>query len=233
MTKGQKEAELCTDVAVKFMLSEYQSQTLINKAIANGIDPYTLLQLDEMPQLNYPRKKKPKAVEVNLDAADDLFGDAPTAEPPSAPVENKASNATPAIDKPADEGIWPTETPVETPLAAAAPQPPPVAAVPPALAIPEKKSTPPKSKPKMADNPNLVEVDGTIIDATLTLKQKIALLARAIKSNELSAVDLVRTMELHTDLTGDSAEGQTYELRVVLDTYKPAVGTSLQPLACT
>ena len=85
----------------------------------------------------------------------------------------------------------------------------------------------------MADNPNLVEVDGTIIDATLTLKQKIALLARAIKSNELSAVDLVRTMELHTDLTGDSAEGQTYELRVVLDTYKPAVGTSLQPLACT
>ena len=70
----------------------------------------------------------------------------------------------------------------------------------------------------------VVEIDGELINATLTRKQKMALLARAIKAagdNALDPIELVRAINAHTELAGDTAEGSTFELHLYLDPTAP------------
>jgi hypothetical protein len=62
-----------------------------------------------------------------------------------------------------------------------------------------------------------IRVGDDVIDARLSRKQKIAILVRAITSGDLTPIDLIRAMQMHTDLSGDDGSGQIYELKVVLD----------------
>ena len=70
----------------------------------------------------------------------------------------------------------------------------------------------------------VVEIDGEMINATLTRKQKMAMLARAIKAtgdNALDPIELVRAINAHTDLAGDTVEGSVFELHLFLDPVAP------------
>jgi hypothetical protein len=114
----------------------------------------------------------------------------------------------------------------------------PVAALPadagddPIEAPPAEKPAEPKASPRSSrkavteyqTSDEMVELDGTMINATLTRKQKMALLAQAIKKTgdgALDPIELVRAINAHTELAGDSAEGSTFELHLYLDPTAP------------
>jgi hypothetical protein len=82
-----------------------------------------------------------------------------------------------------------------------------------------KAPTEAKKKPVEAEeeDDSRIVVGDEVIDARLSRKQKIAILVRAITSNTLAPIDLIRAMQMHTDLSGDDGSGQIYELKVVLD----------------
>ena len=71
----------------------------------------------------------------------------------------------------------------------------------------------------------LVEINGGMIDATLSRRQKLALLAQAIKAtgdNALDPIELVRAINAHTELAGDGDEGgNILELHLYLDNTAP------------
>jgi hypothetical protein len=184
---------LAVDLAVKFQITEQQGHALIAKARASKIDPYTLLHGNELPK--FPKNKKVvSAKPLNLEKAAGVFDD-------------------PVPEAPIDEGVWAESAPAEqTPVAT----PPPIIPPKPKGGKPQAKTTPAKD-----EKAEFVRVGDRLIDTTLTLKQKIAILADAIKSGTLETIDLVRAMQLHTELSGDSADGQTYELRVILDDTVP------------
>ena len=76
-----------------------------------------------------------------------------------------------------------------------------------------------KKKPVEAEeeDDSRIRVGDEVIDARLSRKQKIALLVKSITSGDLAPIDLIRAMQMHTDLSGDDGSGQIYELKVVLD----------------
>jgi hypothetical protein len=76
-----------------------------------------------------------------------------------------------------------------------------------------------KKKPVEAEeeDDSRIRVGNDVIDARLSRKQKIALLVKSITSGDLAPIDLIRAMQMHTDLSGDDGSGQIYELKVVLD----------------
>ena len=137
-----------------------------------------------------------------------------------AKVKKPASKTQPKPDIAAAKSLFDDPAPAEDAWTGVEDKPAddPVIAPTPKIVPPKRTDKKPEVVAVAKPSADMVDVGGTMIDATLTLKQKIAILARAIKSPDLDVVDLVRAIQLHTDLSGDSAEGQTYELRIVLDT---------------
>jgi hypothetical protein len=89
---------------------------------------------------------------------------------------------------------------------------------------PSQKKTEPTETVDRENTREIVEIDGALINATLSRKQKLALLARAIKATgeaALAPIDLVRAINAHTELAGDTAEGQIFELHLFLDPTAP------------